>query len=289
MDRRNFFAKTVAGLVFGATSSKLFAENKPSKIESGYFATVDSGYFTLPYVPLTRTPVVLDKPTEWDKFANPISKHLENKWCKPLIDRNYKWFNKIVDVYDNNRFAIYTKYRQGGFSTLNVMYALRQMLKQHGTRVHFFCGQDRDAISLGQVFKRITEASDVACVKSSTYYFQLENGSHICFGSPHHSHIGRSCDYTFIDEAAFIPDMENHWKAMYPTLSAGARCFVYSTPNGAGGWFSDVYHNAIKEKNCFAIPPFIEATESFSEEILASHKEQLGDKAFYQEMMQSFV
>jgi phage FluMu gp28-like protein len=51
-----------------------------------------------------------------------------------------------------------------------------------------------------------------------------------------------------IDEAAFIEKMDDHWKAMYPTLSTGGNCIAISTVNGIGNWYEETYTKAQDKK-----------------------------------------
>ena len=42
--------------------------------------------------------------------------------------------------------------------------------------------------------------------------------------------------------------MEQHWKAMYPTISTGGQCIIISTVNGLGNWYQETYYNAKRGK-----------------------------------------
>jgi hypothetical protein len=66
------------------------------------------------------------------------------------------------------------------------------------------------------------------------------NGSSIKFYKMEAA-CGKMTDYLFIEEAAFIKDMNSQWTAVYPTLCNNGRCVVLSTPNGKNDWFHKTY------------------------------------------------
>ncbi len=50
---------------------------------------------------------------------------------------------------------------------------------------------------------------------------------------------------------AFIPNAGELWTSLLPTLSTGGGCIALSTPNGAQGWFYDLYTKAEQRQNSF--------------------------------------
>ena len=62
-----------------------------------------------------------------------------------------------------------------------------------------------------------------------------------------------------LDEAAFIPDMEELWTGIYPTISTGGRCIALSTPNGVGNWFHTTYVDSVSGVNAFPNKAYIGA------------------------------
>jgi len=54
-----------------------------------------------------------------------------------------------------------------------------------------------------------------------------------------------------IDEAAFIPALDELWTGLYPTVAAGGSCIVLSTPNGVGNKFHQLYTEAEDGRNEF--------------------------------------
>jgi len=60
-----------------------------------------------------------------------------------------------------------------------------------------------------------------------------------------------SLSLLILDEAAFIPKINDIWTAAQQTLSTGGRCIALSTPNGATGWFHDIWVGAENKVNSF--------------------------------------
>ena len=60
-----------------------------------------------------------------------------------------------------------------------------------------------------------------------------------------------SLSLLILDEAAFIPKIDDIWTASKMTLATGGRCIALSTPNGATGWFHDIWVGAENGVNSF--------------------------------------
>ena len=77
-------------------------------------------------------------------------------------------------------------------------------------------------------------------------------GSTMYFHTPEAA-CSRSMTHLVIDEAAFIPNMAEHWMAVFPTISAGGKCFAVSSVSRAEGWFRDKYEGAVNGTNAFKV------------------------------------
>lgn len=101
---------------------------------------------------------------------------------------------------------------------------------------------------------------------------------------------GRALNCLIIDEAAFHKNMERKWRAIYPCLSTGGKCFVVSTTNGIN-WFQETYQRACEKQNAFL--PFQSdywenpywQDEKRNEEI----RKSLGEKGWHQEVLANFL
>ena len=94
-----------------------------------------------------------------------------------------------------------------------------------------------------------------------------------------------------IDEAAFIDNMSEHWKAMYPVVAAGGNVEIISTVNGLGNWYEETYHEALAGKNFFNVIDLdywehpLYANPKWAEEARAN----LGPKGWQQEILRDFL
>jgi hypothetical protein len=120
-----------------------------------------------------------------------------------------------------------------------------------------------------------------------------DTGGALQFYSPEAAR-GKSVTFLIIDEAAFIPDMESHWKAMWPVLSTGGSCVLVSTVNGLGNWYEETYTNAKEGKNKFHVidldywehPDY---NQKNNPKWADEQRAQLGGRGFLQEVLRSFL
>ena len=160
----------------------------------------------------------------------------------------YDFQKEVIKEYETNKNVILKKFRQGGFSTLTVLYALWKCMFHINQKFLFLCKTDRDAVCLGRIvddavknlpssFKPIlTKNNDhnkVFSVTDSRMEFRMPE---VCCAIAY-THL-------IIDEAAYIPNINQHWQ----TLRCGSldtKCFILSTINGDNDWFARVYKNAL--------------------------------------------
>lgn len=207
----------------------------------------------------------------------------------------YDFQKRYITHLLGNRFVIGTKFRQGGFSTLTIAFFLWKFLFKTDENFMTFSKYDREAISLGTIFKKmIDHLPDWLKPKLSKNNDHTkvneENGCVINFHTPEAA-CGKRIDHLFIDEAAFIRDMDRHWKAVWPTLSTGGRCVVMSSINSNSGWFHDTYMDAKDGKNNFVLyrAEYTEHPDYANVEWTEELQKNLGDKGWRQEILQEFV
>jgi hypothetical protein len=156
---------------------------------------------------------------------------------------------------------------------------------------------DREAIAAGEIVKRalmelpawmkpeMEKNNDHQKIFSDT-------GCKLFFYTPEAAR-GRSITYLILDEAAFIPQMEKHWKAMFPTISTGGHCICVSTVNGVGNWYYDIFKGAEKRppQNDFNIIEldYWEHPDYDDEDWVRQTRAQLGEKGWLQEVMRDFL
>lgn len=202
---------------------------------------------------------------------------------------------RYAQALQDNRFLITKKFRQGGFSTLSVVWALWRCLFKLDERIAFLSKTDREAIELGYIVDRV--------IKHLPDWMQpkmeKQNGHQKVFADTKCSirlltpiaACGISIHHLFIDEAAFIDNLDSHWKAMYPTIATGGHCYVLSTPNGTGNWFHETYTGAEKLQNNFKVfhSSYLEHPDYSNTEWAFNTKQALGANGWRQEVLAEFI
>lgn len=102
---------------------------------------------------------------------------------------------------------------------------------------------------------------------------------------------GKAVNLLIIDEAAFIKDMGDHWKAIYPVLSSSSdgRCITLSTVNGVGNWFHEVWTDPDKNQFKQIVVDYREHPEYQKPEWVEEMKKNLGIPGFRQEVECEFT
>jgi thiol-disulfide isomerase/thioredoxin len=211
----------------------------------------------------------------------------------PFVLYNYQ--RRVIEQYDQHRFNIISKFRQGGLTTVTAIWGLWRCMFKKDQMIMVMSKTDREAMTSAGMISRAIQwlptwlqpqmAKDNEHVKE----FAATN-SKIEFQGPEAAR-SKSLTYMILDEAAFIDCMDKHWKAMYPTLSAGGNCVAISTVNGVGNWYYDTWMDAQAKKNKFHIIEldFWEHPDYNDKEWVADQKAQLGKKGWDQEVMRSFL
>ena len=173
----------------------------------------------------------------------------------------FKKFNRVI----------YLKCRQSGISTLTGAYALWVAMFYPNKKVLIVSKRDEDAMSyldrnikfvyeqlpefFWQVFGDPRSGSAKkydACKGWNEHTITFFHGSEIrSLTSSKDTLRSNSAALVIIDEAAFIPDMEQMWTAGQPTLMHGGSVIVISTTNGRGNWYSNTIDDARAGDNNF--------------------------------------
>jgi hypothetical protein len=209
----------------------------------------------------------------------------------------YKYQRRVIHDYENNRFTIISKFRQGGLTTVTLIWSLWQCLFKLDKQVMTLSKTDHDATDIGLIIERAVDyfpewlKPNKNNGKWNDHHKQFsDTGGSLRFHSPE-SARGKAMTLLIVDEAAFVSDMERHWKAIWPTISAGGRCIVISTVNGLGNWYEQTYHTAKDGKSFFHVIDldYWEHPEYNNEKWVKLQKVQLGEKGWLQEVMRSFL
>lgn len=162
----------------------------------------------------------------------------------------YDYQLKLIEHYNNNRFTILKKFRDGEFTTTTVLWMLWNCLFKVDQRFIFISPNDDYNKSVKKnidvVIESLPEMFQPILSKSNAYEIRFaDTDANIVFLTPQVSR-GKGCDWIIIDEPAFIKDMKNVWNAVYPCISCGGKAIVLSAPNGKKGWFYETYCKAQK-------------------------------------------
>lgn len=224
------------------------------------------------------------------KIAHPI------RGLLPFVLYDYQ--RKVVQEYENFRFNILSKFRQGGLTTLTVNWALWRCLFKLDETIMVLSKSDREAIAAGEVVKRalieLPNWMKPEMDKNNDHQkLFVETGCKLFFYTPEAAR-GKSITYLVLDEAAFIPQMEKHWKSMFPTISTGGHCICISTVNGVGNWYYDAFMGAKKGEGFGSEFHIIELDywenpEYNDPDWVKATRAQLGEKGWQQEVLRDFL
>jgi len=171
--------------------------------------------------------------------------------------KTYDFQTDLLTSFNDHRFNIILKARQLGISTITAGYVAWLMLFRREKNILVVATKFSTAANLVKKVKALIKnmpdwikISDISVDNRTA--FELTNGSQIK-ASTTSPDAGRSeaLSLLVVDEAAHVPELEEMWKALYPTLSTGGRCIALSTPNGVGNWFHQNYVDADEGRNSF--------------------------------------
>jgi hypothetical protein len=207
----------------------------------------------------------------------------------------YPYQLRVIKDYDSYKHNIIRKFRQGGLTTLTVIWAMWRCMFKLDQKIMVLSKSDREATGAGKIvtncIKYFPKWMKPLMDKDNEHekIFAETNGS-IEFWTCEAAR-SKSLTYLIIDEAAFIKGMEEHWKSMYPTLATGGSCIVISTVNGLGNWYEEWYHAAVEQKNEFHVIDleYTENPEYNNPKWVKEMRANLGEKGWRQEVLGDFL
>ena len=210
----------------------------------------------------------IDIKYELEKCANDFYYFCENYVKIIDINRNlvdfklYDYQKRYINEIENNRFLINKKFRMGGFTTTNLVWSLWNCMFKYDQNIIFLSKQDRDCINnsdlLRDVIINLPDWLKPHMNKLSDYSFVFNKSENkIHFNVPEMC-CGKHSNYVFIEEAAFIKNMDQHWKAIFPLIaSKRGRCIISSSIDDSSvnstNWFKKTYQDAEQNKIWFSI------------------------------------
>lgn len=208
-----------------------------------------------------------------------------------LIDfKMHDYQKRYAKFLKNHDYVIATKFRQGGFTTIDAAYCLWRLIFKRNDKTVIVAKQDREAVDICKMINHfISHLPDFLkpAIEDSSYYFLATETNKLHFRTPA-SLIGLQIDNCFIQEAAYIDGLERYWSIHL--LQNCKRVVVTSTPDGDNNWFAKTYFDALEDKNPFSVYHcrYDEHPEYRKKEWVKDMQSALGSKLWQQEVLQQF-
>ncbi len=153
----------------------------------------------------------------------------------------WKFQDKMVRTFEDNRFSICKLPRQVGKTTTVAAYILWKVLFTEQYSVAILANkmtQAREILSRIQLmYEHLPMWMQQGVIEFNKGSLRLENGSEILASATSSSAIrGTSQNLIYLDEFAFVPNQmqEEFFTSVFPTISSGksSKVIITSTPNG---------------------------------------------------------
>lgn len=199
---------------------------------------------------------------------------------------------ELIQTVIDNPYVVVNKSRQLGISTVSAAFCLWYCMF-HATKNILVIATKRDvAKNFVDKCKFMYENLPKGLKKFAP--LSIDNAQEIGFGHTNSKikAVGTSKDagrsealsWLFVDEAAFIKDMDDIWTSIWPTLSTGGRCMMLSTPEGTSNVFYQTYAQAKSGENDFmAVDLPWDVHPDRDDEWKEKQIKQFGQKRFDQE------
>ncbi len=204
-----------------------------------------------------------------------------------LFDYQKRFIKELLE----NRFVIGKKFRQGGFSTLEMAYILWNSLFKKDYSSVILTRNKKDSLSYRQILKLMIEYLPdfflAAPVRCNEKFIKFKNNNTIWYAS---NCRGLNANYLSIQESAFIKNMEYQWKCLFPIVSRNGHVCAMSTVNDASGWFYDTITKADKKENDFHVfdVNYQEHPDYQKKSWVENTRKALGEDGWAQEVLGEF-
>lgn len=171
----------------------------------------------------------------------------------------FPYQEQLLRDYCEYRYNLILKARQLGITTTTAAFIAWMMLFQQSKTILNVATKEAVSIVMVDMVKSmisylpkwmILAEVDLANVK--TLSFRKPNGSKLTAAATSKD-VARSnaLSLLVVDEAAHVDKLEELWESMEPAISAGGKCIILSTPNGADGLFYKLCQDAQEGLNDF--------------------------------------
>jgi hypothetical protein len=163
----------------------------------------------------------------------------------------------IVKDYLKHRFNIILKARQLGISEVTASFAAWLMLFHRDKNILVMATKAETAKNIIRkvqtALKKIPSWLMLADITTDNKMsLELTNGSIIkAVASSDDAGRSEALSLLIIDEAAFIKNMDELWTGLLPTVQAGGRVVVLSTPSGVGNTFHKLFMDSERKGSEF--------------------------------------
>jgi hypothetical protein len=176
----------------------------------------------------------------------------------------FDYQRRSLAAFLSHRFSIYRKTRQCGISTLAGAFALWYAMFFNNKTVLIVSKRDTDAKNFLKknvkfVYDQLPswfhdvwkDSADVGGIRNE-HELGFNNGSRVSsLTSSPDTLRSHASSLNIIDEAAFMPHMDDMWSGGWPTMVHGGSAIVISTVKGLGNWYWRFWTDAEAGQNDF--------------------------------------
>ena len=163
----------------------------------------------------------------------------------------FDYQKRLINTYDNYRYAIALLPRQTGKSTAAAAYLLWYAMYKPDSVIliaaHKYAGAQEIMQRLRYIYETLPDFVRAGCTSYNKGSIEFDNGSRIVSqATTETTGRGMSLTLIYLDEFAYVqPRMaEEFWTALSPTLSTGGKCIITSTPNQDDDQFARIWKEA---------------------------------------------
>ena len=205
----------------------------------------------------------------------------------------YRFQKRIVKEIGTHRFNIIRKFRQAGVTTIMCAYALWYIIFQEDKNVMVVSiGERESSAFLERVFDmydKLPKWLQPGIVKKNVHNFRLTTGSRIK-SQPAGAGRSEAVSLLVVDEAAFIDNMREFWKAIFPTISTGGEAVLLSTVNGMSNVYYELYRDSVAGLTNFNVIDINwREHPEYTDEWAKTMRPTLGERAWLQEVLCQFL
>ena len=165
----------------------------------------------------------------------------------------FDYQKRLINTYDNYRYAIALLPRQTGKSTAAAAYLLWYAMYKPDSVIliaaHKYAGAQEIMQRLRYIYETLPDFVRAGCTSYNKGSIEFDNGSRIVSqATTETTGRGMSLTLIYLDEFAYVQPRiaEEFWTALSPTLSTGGKCIITSTPNQDNDQFAQIWKQATK-------------------------------------------